>query len=85
MNIRNNIINYLCDREYIVCMYDDCIYIFNYRYLDRFDDEKIVVSLCDRKITVNGEHLSIVRMTKEELLIRGKITSIEVNFKDEQG
>lgn len=84
MNIRNNIINYLCDREYIVCMYDDCIYIFNYRYLDRFDDEKIVVSLCDRKITVNGEHLSIVRMTKEELLIRGKITSIEVNFKDEQ-
>ncbi len=66
-------------------MYDDCIYIFNYRYLDRFDDEKIVVSLCDRKITVNGEHLSIVRMTKEELLIRGKITSIEVNFKDEQG
>ena len=85
MNIRNNIINYLCDREYIVCMYDDCIYIFNYRYLDRFDDEKIVVSLCDRKITVNGEHLSIVIMTKEELLIRGKITSIEVNFKDEQG
>lgn len=84
MNIKNNIVNYLFDRDYIVCLYDNCVYIFNYKYLDRFDEKRIEISLVDRKIAVKGNDLLIVKMTKEELLIKGAVDGIEMKVKDEQ-
>lgn len=83
MNIKNNILNYLCDRDYIVCMYDDCIYFFNYVYLEEFNDNKIVINLVDEKVCVKGNNLLIVKMTKEELLIKGKVVLVEVEHKNE--
>ncbi len=78
MNIRNNIINYLYDKDYIITIYENSLYIFNYKYLNDFNDTKITVTLNDRVINIIGKSLSIVKMTKEELLINGKLTKIEV-------
>jgi sporulation protein YqfC len=79
MNIKNNIINYLYDRENIVCMYDNFIYIYDFKYLESFNDTKIIVKLKDKEISIIGNDLSIIRITKEELLIKGTIKSIEVS------
>ncbi len=79
MNIRNNIINYLYDKDYIITMYENSLYIFNYKRLFDFNDTKITVSLNDRTINIYGKKLSIVKMTKDELLINGTIEKIEVN------
>ncbi len=79
MNIRNNIINYLYDKDYIITMYENSLYIFNYKRLFDFNDTKITVTLNDREINIHGTSLSIVKMTKEELLINGTIKNIEVN------
>jgi sporulation protein YqfC len=79
MNIKNNIINYLYDRENIVCMYDNFIYIYDFKYLESFNDTKIIVELKDKEISIIGNDLSIMRITKEELLIKGTIKSIEVS------
>ena len=73
MNIKDNILNYLYDRDYCLCMYDDYIYIFNFKYLDSFNEEKIVVSLSGKHLTLIGKDLLIIKITKEELLIKGKI------------
>ncbi len=78
MNIRNNIINYLYDKDYIITMYENSLYIFNYKRLFDFNDTKITVTLNDREINIHGTSLSIVKMTKEELLINGTIKNIEV-------
>ncbi len=78
MNIRNNIINYLYDKDYIITMYENSLYIFNYKRLFDFNDTKITVTLNDREINIHGTSLSIVKMTKEELLINGTIKRIEV-------
>lgn len=83
MNIKDNIVNYLFDKDYIVTMYEDYLYVFNYRYLDYFNDKTITLSLKDRKITLNGVDLLIVKMTKEEILIKGHVKNIEVKLKDE--
>jgi len=74
MNIRNNIINYLYDKDYIITMYENSLYIFNYKRLFDFNDTKITVTLDDRTINIYGKSLSIVKMTKEELLINGTIS-----------
>ena len=78
MNIRNNIINYLYDKDYIITMYENSLYIFNYKRLFDFNDTKITVTLNDREINIHGKSLSIVKMTKDELLINGTISKIEV-------
>lgn len=83
MNIKNNIINYLYDRDVVVAMYDDCLYIFNYIRLEHFGSDKMIVLLKDRSITIKGQDLSIVRITKEELLIRGKISGIDVKLHEQ--
>lgn len=80
MNIRNNIINYLYDKDYIIAMYESSLYIFNYKRLFDFNDTKITVTLNDRTINIYGKSLSIVKMTKEELLINGTISKIEVTI-----
>jgi sporulation protein YqfC len=79
MNIKNNIINYLYDRENVVCMYDNFIYIYDFKYLDSFSSAKIIVKLKEKEISIMGNDLSIVRITKEELLIKGTIKSLEVS------
>jgi len=80
MNIKNNIINYLYDKDYILTLYDNFLYIFNYKYLESFNDKKIDVSLMDRKISIIGLELLIMKMTKEELLIKGNIEKLEVKY-----
>lgn len=83
MNIKDNILNYLYDRDYCMCMYDDYFYIFNYKYLDLFNENRIILSLSKKKLILNGNNLLLVKITKEELLIRGSISNIEVK-NDEQ-
>jgi sporulation protein YqfC len=84
MNIRENLVNYLYDKDYIISLYDDYVYIFNYQYLDMFSDTKVVVRLLNKTIKINGNKLLIVKITKEELLIRGSIKNLEMTGKDEQ-
>ncbi len=83
MNIKDNIVNYLFDRDYVVCFYDEHAYFFNYKYLDSFKEQEIVVSLSDRRCTLRGEDLTIVKMTKKELLVKGRVDEMEVSMKDE--
>ena len=83
MKIKDNILNYLCDRDYMISMYDDYFYIFNFKYLESFNDTIISVRLNKRKINVIGKNLLIVKITKEELLIKGVVEKVEVEYKNE--
>ncbi len=84
MNIKNNIVNYLFDRDYVISIYDNYIYIFNYKYLDGFNENNIKIKLVDRDLIIKGTNLSIVKITKEEVLIKGKIEKIEMIYDNER-
>lgn len=83
MHIRETLVNYLFDRDFIVSLYDDYIYFYNYVYLDSFDEKEIIISVKNRKYVVRGSDLAIVKMTKEELLIRGVIDELKARARDE--
>ncbi len=83
MHIRETLVNYLFDRDFIVSLYDDYIYFYNYVYLDSFDEKEIIISVKNRKYVVRGSDLTIVKMTKEELLIKGVIDELKVKVRDE--
>ncbi len=79
MNIKNNIVNYLYDKEYLITIYENSIYIFNYKFLNDFTDNKIVLKFDNKIISIFGSKLTIVKLTKEEILIHGNIFKLEVN------
>ena len=81
MNIRNNIVNYLFDKEYIICAYEDNVYVFNYTYLESFSNKRILLKMPAKFVTISGEDLIIVQITKEEMLIKGKVRSIDIDEK----
>lgn len=83
MKIKDNILNYLCDRDYLISMYDDYFYVFNYKYLSSFNETSITINLKGKEITLEGSNLLIVKITKEELLIKGKVHKVEVEDKNE--
>lgn len=83
MKIKDNILNYLYDRDYIISMYDNYFYIFNYKYLESFNNDLISVRLNSKRINIIGRDLLIVKITKEELLIKGIVEKVEVEAKNE--
>ena len=40
MNIKKNIVNYLFDKDYVICTYEDYVYAFNYLELESFSDKR---------------------------------------------
>ena len=79
MNIKDNIKNYLFDKDYIICTYEDYVYVFNYTYLDSFNLKKIILRLPKKHVTINGNNLKIIKITKEEILINGLIRGIVID------
>ena len=80
MHIRDNLINYLKDEEYVICFYNNMVYIYKYGEIKSFSDSKISFSI-NRKliININGKNLSIQKITREEVLVKGNIDIIEKN------
>lgn len=78
LNIRNNIANYLFDRDYLICTYENYVYILNYTYLESFGGKSIILKVREKHVTISGQNLTIVKITKEEMLIKGKIDGIGI-------
>ena len=78
MNIKNNIVNYLFDKDYVICTYEDYVYAFNYIDLEVFSDTRVTLNFLNKKSVINGQNLIIIKITKEEILIKGIIKNIEM-------
>ena len=80
LHFRDNIKNFLYDKEEAIAIYDNKLYIFNYLKLNKLSRDEIILTLEKYKLIVNGNDLKIKQMTKEELLILGIIKKVEFNY-----
>lgn len=81
MNIIKNIYSFVDDKKLRVNYYSDSIHIINYLEIKELFHEKINLSYQDGNVIVKGKNLSISKMVKDELLIKGEVKEIsfEVN------
>ena len=77
MKIFNDIRNFINNDSFKMIIYDDLIDIINYKEIIDISSFNIKV-LSDKKININGEGLSIIKMLDNELLIKGTIK--DINF-----
>ena len=70
---------YLTDKNFRVSIDDRGINIINYTMIEDFSSNRVVVQYESGVITLIGTDLVISKMLDEELLIVGKLKSIEYN------
>lgn len=78
MKLFDRIDNYISEYKYKVIIVDNSVDIVNYKKIIEFTDNVIKVESKDGITTVNGSNLVITKMLSDEILITGKIYSIEL-------
>ncbi len=77
MHIKDNLINFLYDKNYFINIYEEYIHVFNYVELISLASNKIILKLEKFKLIINGQELFITKMIPNEILIKGSINSVE--------
>lgn len=80
MHIKDNLINFLYDKEYFISLYDNYIHIFNYKELISLTNNLIILKLEKFNLSIKGENLFIIRMLPNELLIKGIIKNVGIDY-----
>ncbi len=74
----NRIKNYIEDNEFHFDIFIDHIYIANYEKILSLSDTKVSFVAQNKKITLTGNKLSLIKMLDDELLIQGNLTKVEL-------
>lgn len=69
--------NIIYDKKFKVTILKNQININNYKEILIFEESQIVVSTEEYLVKVKGENLTINRLLENELLIEGKIKTVE--------
>lgn len=76
MHIKDNLINFLYDKEYYIAIYEEYIYVFNYQLLDLLTNELIILVIKNFKLEIHGNNLFITKMLPNEILIKGNVDKV---------
>ena len=57
---------------------EDKLDVINYNSITHFDSNKIIISYNNGYITINGMNLSVSKLLNNEIMINGKLSSIEI-------
>lgn len=74
----NRIKNYIEDNEFHFDIFIDHIYIANYEKILSLSDTRVSFVAQNKKITLTGNKLSLIKMIDDELLIQGNLTKVEL-------
>ena len=78
MKIINNFRSFLLEDNFEIHIYKNKINILNYTSMGHFDSNKIIVYSDSGYITIKGEDLVVTKLMKDEVLITGIISGIEL-------
>ncbi len=74
----NRIKNYIEDNEFHFDIFIDRVYIANYEKILSLSDTRVSFVAQNKKITLTGNKLSLIKMLDDELLIQGNLTKVEL-------
>mgnify|MGYP000023715205 FL=1 len=80
MHIKDTLVNFLYDKEYFISIYDNFIHVFNYKELISLTSKLVILKLDKFKLEIKGEDLFITKMVSNEILIRGVIKNVGINY-----
>lgn len=80
MHIKDNLINFVYDKNYFIGLYDNYLYCFNYEELVALNNNLVILKMPKWNIEIKGNNLFVNKMCPNEILIKGKILGIEIKY-----
>lgn len=75
-----NFRNFIDPKDFNINIYSDKINIKNYKKIITLGVNKIIIKLDNKKVTLNGNKFSLTKLKDEEVLITGKLESLEIKY-----
>ena len=72
-----NLISYIKDNDYLIGVYNNKVYINNYKRIINIDNNYIKVDLGSKKIKIKGNNLSVKKLENNEMLININVEGID--------
>ena len=69
--------NYLKKEKYYIILYSNYVYVYRYVDIIKFTEKYVSLKLENMILNIYGIDLLIVKLEKEELLIKGNINKLE--------
>ncbi len=76
----NKIRNYIKDKEFRLTLFKDKLYVINYNKIISLENTNISFKIDKGKIIIKGNDLVLKKLLDKEILVKGKISSIEVKY-----
>ncbi len=80
LNFKDSFKNFLYDLNNFITIYENNCHIFNYCKLNKLSDTLIELIINNNVVRIEGNNLKIKQMTKQELLINGRILKVEFTY-----
>lgn len=75
----NNISTYLKSEDARISILKKGLHVLNYKKIVDITSEEVIFKTEDSLIKVKGTNMFLVKLDKNELLINGKIKSVDIN------
>lgn len=79
MHLSEYLKNFLYDKNYFITFYNNSLYVFNFVKINKISKLVINLEFLEFNLSIKGLNLYIKKMNKSELVIKGTITSMEIN------
>lgn len=80
MRIIKNIQNFLMDQDYYIDIFNNCLHVYYYEELIILRDDLIELKLKEFNLVIEGKNLIVSAMDNHEILIKGKINLLRLNW-----
>ena len=80
MNIYKNIKNFLYDENALISLFNEYIYIYNYQEVVSLTENKALIKLDKRVLSLEGDNFKIKSMLPKELQLFGIIRKLEISY-----
>lgn len=74
----NNIRNFITDNEFRLTLFDNKVHLINYEEMLSLDTSRVSFQTKTGIIVIKGENIILNKLLDKEILLKGKIVSIEV-------
>lgn len=78
LKILNEFRSYMLEEKFEFRFVDNKLDIINYKSINHFDSNKIIINHENGSIVVNGKNLIVSRLLNNEIMIKGNFNSIEI-------
>lgn len=78
MKIIERFREFVLEEEFRINVFKNKVHVMNYKNIEHFDSDKIVIKYTDGNLIISGKNLVVSKLLVDEVLITGQIKGIEL-------